>query len=112
MGPSVQLSHSRVAPGVSTGAVSTESSQQRGAPVFQDSGLLSLITNPIHVPVTLFWPTDHALQALSQEQQDFLFKKDSQEKLKEYLKYHVIRDSKVQPTPPMNSVFSYPQNQL
>ncbi|XP_063111536.1 stabilin-2 isoform X2 [Cavia porcellus] len=67
----------------------------RFSKLLQDSGLLSLITNPIHVPVTLFWPTDHALQALSQEQQDFLFKKDSQEKLKEYLKYHVIRDSKV-----------------
>uniref|UniRef100_A0A452G9R1 Stabilin-2 n=1 Tax=Capra hircus TaxID=9925 RepID=A0A452G9R1_CAPHI len=58
----------------------------------QDSGLLSVITNPIHTPVTLFWPSDQALQALPREQQDFLFNQDNQDKLKEYLKFHVIRD--------------------
>lgn len=64
-------------------------------PVFQDAGLLSLITDPIHTPVTLFWPSDQALQALPREQQDFLFSQDNQDKLKEYLKFHVIRDAKV-----------------
>ncbi|KAI4586528.1 hypothetical protein MJG53_004315 [Ovis ammon polii x Ovis aries] len=63
--------------------------------LIQDSGLLSVITNPIHTPVTLFWPSDQALQALPREQQDFLFNQDNQDKLKEYLKFHVIRDAKV-----------------
>ncbi|KFO30281.1 Stabilin-2 [Fukomys damarensis] len=60
-----------------------------------DSGLLRVITNPIHTPVTLFWPTDHALEALPQEQRDFLFSPDSEDKLKGCLKFHVIRDAKV-----------------
>ncbi|MBZ3886037.1 Stabilin-2 [Sciurus carolinensis] len=63
--------------------------------VSQDSGLLSVITDPIHTPVTLFWPTDQALQALAPEQQNFLFDQVNKDKLKEYLKFHVIRDSKV-----------------
>uniref|UniRef100_A0A2K5ZG23 Stabilin-2 n=2 Tax=Mandrillus leucophaeus TaxID=9568 RepID=A0A2K5ZG23_MANLE len=63
--------------------------------LIQDSGLLSVITDPIHTPVTLFWPTDRALQALPAEQQDFLFNQDNKDKLKEYLKFHVIRDAKV-----------------
>ncbi|XP_060233840.1 stabilin-2 isoform X2 [Meriones unguiculatus] len=67
----------------------------RFSKLIQDSGLLSVITDPIHTPVTLFWPTDKALQALPQEQQDFLFSQDNKDKLKEYLKFHVIRDSKV-----------------
>nr|KAF6453943.1 stabilin 2 [Molossus molossus] len=63
--------------------------------LIQDSGLLSVITDPIHTPVTLFWPTDQALQALPAEQQDFLFSQDNKDKLKEYIKFHVIRDAKV-----------------
>ncbi|XP_072829208.1 stabilin-2 isoform X2 [Vicugna pacos] len=63
--------------------------------LIQDTGLLSVITDPIHTPVTLFWPSDQALQALPPEQQAFLFNEDNKDKLKEYLKFHVIRDSKV-----------------
>lgn len=63
--------------------------------LIQDIGLLSIITDPIHTPITLFWPTDQALQALSPEQQNFLFNQDNKDKLKEYLKFHVIRDAKV-----------------
>ncbi|XP_030100815.1 stabilin-2 isoform X1 [Mus musculus] len=61
--------------------------------LIQDSGLLKVITDPMHTPVTLFWPTDKALQALPQEQQDFLFNEDNKDKLKAYLKFHVIRDT-------------------
>lgn len=64
-------------------------------PLFQDSGLLSVITDHIHIPVTLFWPTDKALQALPLEQQNFLFHQDNKDMLKEYLKFHVIRDTRV-----------------
>ncbi|KAM5287908.1 stabilin-2 [Ctenodactylus gundi] len=63
--------------------------------LIQDSGLLSVITDPIHIPVTLFWPTDQALQALPPEQQEFLFNQDNKDKLEGYLKFHVIRDSMV-----------------
>ncbi|XP_036616197.1 stabilin-2 isoform X1 [Trichosurus vulpecula] len=63
--------------------------------ILQDAGLLSVINDPIHKPVTLFWPTDKALEALPQEQQDFLFGKDNKDKLKDYLKFHIIRDSKI-----------------
>ncbi|XP_064235981.1 stabilin-2 isoform X2 [Aotus nancymaae] len=63
--------------------------------LIQDSGLLSVITDPIHTPVTLFWPTDQALQALPAEQQDFLFNQNNKDKLKQYLKFHVIRDAKI-----------------
>ncbi|XP_023383218.1 LOW QUALITY PROTEIN: stabilin-2 [Pteropus vampyrus] len=63
--------------------------------LIQGAGLLSIISDPIHTPVTLFWPTDQALQALPAEQRDFLFNQDNKDKLKEYLKFHVIRDAKV-----------------
>ncbi|XP_038544387.1 stabilin-2 isoform X2 [Canis lupus familiaris] len=63
--------------------------------LLQDLGLLGIITDPIHTPVTLFWPSDRALEALPPEQQDFLFNQDNKDKLKEYLKFHVIRDSKI-----------------
>ncbi|KAG8514099.1 Stabilin-2, partial [Galemys pyrenaicus] len=63
--------------------------------LLQDLDLLSVITDPIHTPITLFWPSDQALQALPPEQQEFLFNQDNKDKLKEYLKFHVIRDAKV-----------------
>ncbi|KAL1774739.1 stabilin-2 [Sigmodon hispidus] len=66
----------------------------RFSKLIQDSGLLSVITDPIHVPITIFWPTDKALQALPLEQQNFLFSEANKDKLKEYLKFHVIRDSR------------------
>ncbi|EGW09706.1 Stabilin-2 [Cricetulus griseus] len=66
----------------------------RFSKLIQDSGLLSVITDHIHIPVTLFWPTDKALQALPLEQQNFLFHQDNKDMLKEYLKFHVIRDTR------------------
>ncbi|XP_076967946.1 stabilin-2 isoform X2 [Tamandua tetradactyla] len=67
----------------------------RFSSLIQDAGLLSLITDPIHVPVTLFWPSDHTLQALPLQQQAFLFSQGNKDRLREYLKFHVIRDAKV-----------------
>ncbi|XP_019370885.1 PREDICTED: stabilin-2 isoform X2 [Gavialis gangeticus] len=63
--------------------------------LLEDAGLMSLINDPIHKPVTLFWPTDAAIRALPQEQQDFLFKKSNKDKLVQYLKFHIIRDAKI-----------------
>uniref|UniRef100_H3AR94 Stabilin 2 n=1 Tax=Latimeria chalumnae TaxID=7897 RepID=H3AR94_LATCH len=63
--------------------------------LLQDTDVLSLVSDPIHRPVTLFWPTDSAMQALPKDQQDFLFHKDNQKQLREYIKFHVIRDAKI-----------------
>ncbi|XP_026355575.2 stabilin-2 isoform X2 [Ursus arctos] len=63
--------------------------------LLQDVGLLGVITDPVHAPITLFWPSDQALQALPPEQQDFLFNQENKDKLMEYLKFHVIRESKI-----------------
>ncbi|KAJ1163610.1 hypothetical protein NDU88_004066 [Pleurodeles waltl] len=63
--------------------------------LLQDMDLLSLINDPIHKPVTLFWPSDKTIKALPQEQQDFLFNPQNKDKLIDYLKYHIIRDEKI-----------------
>ncbi|XP_030897128.1 stabilin-2-like [Leptonychotes weddellii] len=75
--------------------VATNHGYTKFSNLLQDVGLLGVITDPIHTPVTVFWPSDQALQALPPEQQDFLFNQDNKDKLKEYLKFHVIRDSKI-----------------
>uniref|UniRef100_A0A8C5UMP2 Stabilin 2 n=1 Tax=Malurus cyaneus samueli TaxID=2593467 RepID=A0A8C5UMP2_9PASS len=64
-------------------------------PVLQKNNLLGLINDPIHKPVTLFWPTDTAIRGLPQEQQDFLFRKSNSAKLVQYLKFHIVRDAAV-----------------
>ncbi|GAB0176919.1 stabilin-2 [Grus japonensis] len=61
----------------------------------QKNNLLGLINDPIHKPVTLFWPTDTAIRGLPQEQRDFLFKKSNTDKLVQYLKFHIVRDAAV-----------------
>uniref|UniRef100_A0A8C0IEQ5 Stabilin 2 n=1 Tax=Bubo bubo TaxID=30461 RepID=A0A8C0IEQ5_BUBBB len=68
-------------------------SQHRGFST--KNNLLGLINDPIHKPVTLFWPTDTAIRGLPQEQQDFLFKKSNTDKLVQYLKFHIVRDAAV-----------------
>ncbi|RXM34716.1 Stabilin-2 [Acipenser ruthenus] len=63
--------------------------------LLQDTNMLGLINNPIHQPVTLFWPTNRAMAALPKDQKDFLYNKENLNKLIEYLKYHIIRDGNV-----------------
>uniref|UniRef100_A0A8C0FEV3 Stabilin 2 n=1 Tax=Bubo bubo TaxID=30461 RepID=A0A8C0FEV3_BUBBB len=63
--------------------------------LLEKNNLLGLINDPIHKPVTLFWPTDTAIRGLPQEQQDFLFKKSNTDKLVQYLKFHIVRDAAV-----------------
>ncbi|XP_038612836.1 stabilin-2 [Tachyglossus aculeatus] len=75
--------------------VATSNGYSKFSKLLEDAGLLRLINDPIHEPVTLFWPTDEALGAMSMEQQDFLFGSDNKDKLKEYLKFHIIRDAKI-----------------
>ncbi|RMC03028.1 hypothetical protein DUI87_20221 [Hirundo rustica rustica] len=63
--------------------------------LLEKNNLLGLINDPIHKPITLFWPTDTAIRGLPQEQQDFLFKKSNTNKLVQYLKFHIVRDAAV-----------------
>ncbi|XP_058045702.1 stabilin-2 [Ahaetulla prasina] len=63
--------------------------------LIEKSGLINLINDPLHQPVTLFWPTDKVIRALPKEQQDELFKMSNKEKLLQYLKFHVIGNAKI-----------------
>ncbi|XP_042746083.1 stabilin-2 [Lagopus leucura] len=63
--------------------------------LLEKNKLLGLINDPIHKPVTLFWPTDTAIRSLPQEQQDFLFKKSNTDKLVQYLKFHIVRNAEI-----------------
>ncbi len=49
----------------------------------------------IHQPVNLFLPTEAAMSALAQEQKDFLYAMHNRDQLAEFLKYHIVRDTKV-----------------
>ncbi|MGH0115673.1 UNVERIFIED_CONTAM: hypothetical protein FKN15_037996 [Acipenser sinensis] len=72
--------------------------------LLQDTNMLGLINNPIHQPVTLFWPTNRAMVALPKDQKDFLYNKENLNKLIEYLKYHIIRDGNILAADLPNSV--------
>uniref|UniRef100_A0A671QZM6 Stabilin-2-like n=1 Tax=Sinocyclocheilus anshuiensis TaxID=1608454 RepID=A0A671QZM6_9TELE len=60
--------------------------------------LLELVMDPIHQPVTLFLPTDATMSALAQEQKDFLYAMHNRDQLAEYLRYHIVRDTKLLPS--------------
>ncbi|XP_065146012.1 stabilin-2 [Paramisgurnus dabryanus] len=66
--------------------------------LLEDTDVLKLVTDRIHQPVTLFLPTDGAMSALAQEQKDFLYGLHNREKLSEYLKYHIVHDTKILPS--------------
>ncbi|XP_035257311.1 stabilin-2 isoform X1 [Anguilla anguilla] len=61
--------------------------------LLEDTEVLNLVNDRIHQPVTLFWPTDRAMDALPQEQKDFLYSTQNRAQLQEYLKYHIVRDA-------------------
>ncbi|XP_060632874.2 stabilin-2 isoform X1 [Anolis sagrei] len=63
--------------------------------ILESSGLISLIDDPLHQPITLFWPTDNVIRGLPKDQQDFLFKMSDKEKLLQYLKFHIIGSAKI-----------------
>ncbi|KAJ8411408.1 hypothetical protein AAFF_G00174140 [Aldrovandia affinis] len=63
--------------------------------LLEDTEVMNLLNDHIHQPVTVFWPTDQAMAALPQEQKDFLYNAQNRAQLQEYLKYHIVRDSRV-----------------
>ncbi|KAL7982331.1 hypothetical protein Chor_009929 [Crotalus horridus] len=63
--------------------------------LIEKTGLINVINDPLHQPVTLFWPTDTVIRALPKEQQDELLKMSNKEKLQQYLKFHIIGNAKI-----------------
>ncbi|KAI3369756.1 hypothetical protein L3Q82_024579, partial [Scortum barcoo] len=61
----------------------------------EDAGLLPVLQMSLHQPLTMFWPTDEAINALSAERQRWLFSPDHQEQLAATVKAHIIRNSNV-----------------
>ena len=78
-----------ISPLASAGAVTTR-------PFFhQMAGLLPLLQDSSHRPLTMLWPTDSALQALPPDRQVWLYHKDHRDKLAAILWGHVIRNVEV-----------------
>ncbi|KAM9324471.1 stabilin-1 [Gastrophryne carolinensis] len=65
------------------------------AQLLKDSNLLPLINDKIHQPLTMLWPTDEAFSALPDERKMWLYHEDHRDKLKAYLKGHIVRDAKI-----------------
>ncbi|XP_077090778.1 stabilin-2 isoform X1 [Siphateles boraxobius] len=65
--------------------------------LLEDTDTLKLVMDPIHQPVTLFMPMDTVMAALAQEQKDFLYAMHNRDQLAEYLRYHILRDTKLLP---------------
>ncbi|XP_030006737.1 stabilin-2 isoform X2 [Sphaeramia orbicularis] len=60
-----------------------------------DTGVVDLVQDAIHQPITIFLPSDAAMASLPQQQKDFLFNPQNQAQLQEYLKYHILPSQKV-----------------
>ncbi|XP_043443478.1 stabilin-1 isoform X3 [Prionailurus bengalensis] len=56
------------------------------------AGLLPLLQDAAHRPLTMLWPTDSALQALPPDRQAWLYHEDHRDKLAAILRGHVIRN--------------------
>ncbi|XP_037831208.1 stabilin-1 isoform X2 [Kryptolebias marmoratus] len=61
----------------------------------EDAGLLPLLQMPIHQPITIFWPTDKALDSLPAERQRWLSSPDHQDQLAATIKAHIVRNSRL-----------------
>uniref|UniRef100_A0A8B9VLL6 Stabilin 1 n=1 Tax=Anas zonorhyncha TaxID=75864 RepID=A0A8B9VLL6_9AVES len=66
--------------------------------LLKDAELLPLISNPLHRPFTMLWPTDAAFNALPEKRQEWLYRREHRDMLASYLKAHMIRDMKVNVT--------------
>ncbi|XP_069760369.1 stabilin-2 isoform X2 [Narcine bancroftii] len=88
----------------------TDVAAENGYSIFfnllQETGVLNMINDPVHQPVTLFLPKDSVMKSLSKKQRGFLYNENNRNALIEYLKFHVIRDAKILAAnlPPTNSL--------
>ncbi|XP_037653764.1 stabilin-1 isoform X3 [Choloepus didactylus] len=60
--------------------------------LMKTAGLLPLLRDASHRPLTMLWPTDSALQALPPERQNWLYHEAHRDKLAAILRGHVIRN--------------------
>ncbi|POI31311.1 hypothetical protein CIB84_004938, partial [Bambusicola thoracicus] len=76
----------------------TEAAETFGYTIYskllKDAELLPLISNPLHRPFTMLWPTDAAFNALPEKRQQWLYHREHRGMLASYLKAHMIRDTK------------------
>ncbi|XP_069874692.1 stabilin-1 [Dipodomys merriami] len=56
------------------------------------AGLLPMLRDVSHRPLTMLWPTDAALQALPPDRQAWLYHEDHRDKLAAILRGHIIRN--------------------
>uniref|UniRef100_A0A663MEX9 Stabilin 1 n=1 Tax=Athene cunicularia TaxID=194338 RepID=A0A663MEX9_ATHCN len=63
--------------------------------LLQDAELMPLISDPLHRPFTMLWPTDAVFNSLSEERQKWLYRREHRDVLASYLKAHMIRDTKI-----------------
>ncbi|XP_054832207.1 stabilin-1 isoform X2 [Eublepharis macularius] len=71
-----------------------------------EAGLLPLINETIHQPLTMLWPTDVAFNSLPEDKQKWLYHKEHRSKLVAYLKQLMIRNLRVFPsTLPQSGLF-------
>uniref|UniRef100_A0A8C8E5F1 Stabilin 1 n=1 Tax=Otus sunia TaxID=257818 RepID=A0A8C8E5F1_9STRI len=63
--------------------------------LLQDAELLPLISDPLHRPFTMLWPTDAVFNSLSEERQKWLYRREHRDVLASYLKAHMIRNTKI-----------------
>lgn len=61
----------------------------------QKAGLLPMLRDGFHRPLTMLWPTDLALKALPPDRQAWLYHEDHRDKLAAILRGHVIRNVEV-----------------
>ncbi|KAM3915643.1 stabilin-1 [Leptodactylus fuscus] len=63
--------------------------------LLQDSNVMPMVLDKLHQPITVLWPTNKAFDSLSEEQKLWLYHEDHKDKLEAYLKFHIIRDTKM-----------------
>ncbi|XP_066452416.1 stabilin-1 isoform X2 [Eleutherodactylus coqui] len=63
--------------------------------LLRDSKLISVVQDKIHQPITVLLPTNEAFASLPDQQKLWLYHEDHRDKLKAYLKAHIIRSTKV-----------------
>uniref|UniRef100_F6RL05 Stabilin 1 n=1 Tax=Monodelphis domestica TaxID=13616 RepID=F6RL05_MONDO len=76
----------------------TEAAESAGYTLFSKlltmARMLPMFHDKAHQPLTVLWPSDEALKALSPERQAWLYHEDHREKLAAILRGHVIRNVK------------------